>query len=87
MRGIDIKEHEFAPPPVPPNIGGARGQADEFLLLDLRKEENCRAALSLPEGRFDEVHQLAADMGEVGFIGALTIHHWPAIIPLRLRAG
>jgi len=33
VRGIDIKEHEFAPPPVPPNIGGARGQADEFLLL------------------------------------------------------
>jgi len=30
---VDIKEHEFAPPPVPPNIGGARGQADEFLLL------------------------------------------------------
>ena len=60
MRGVDIKEHEFAPPPVSPNIGGAGGQ---------------------------EVYQLAADMGEMGFIGTLTIHHWLAIIPLRLRAG
>lgn len=57
VRGVDIKEHEFAPT-----------QADEFLLFDLREEENCRAALSLPEGRFDEVYQLAADMGGMGFI-------------------
>ena len=35
VRGVDIKEHEFAPT-----------AADEFLLLDLREEENCRAALS-----------------------------------------
>jgi nucleoside-diphosphate-sugar epimerase len=58
VRGADIKEHEFAPT-----------AADEFLLLDLREEENCRAALSLPEGRFDEVYQLAADIGGMGFIG------------------
>ena len=36
VRGVDIKEHEFAPT-----------EADEFLLLDLRKPENCRAALTL----------------------------------------
>jgi len=56
VRGVDIKEHEYAPPPVPPNIGGAEGQADEFLVLDLRDEANCQAALSLPQGRFDEVY-------------------------------
>jgi len=57
VRGVDIKEHEFAPT-----------QADEFLLLDLREEENCQAALTLGEGTFDEVYQLAADMGGMGFI-------------------
>jgi len=57
VRGVDIKEHEFAPT-----------AADEFLLLDLREPETCRAALSLEDGTFDEVHQLAADMGGMGFI-------------------
>ncbi|MBE0409804.1 MAG: NAD-dependent epimerase/dehydratase family protein [Anaerolineales bacterium] len=57
VRGVDIKEHEFAP-----------SAADEFLLLDLREEQNCRAALTLGEGPFDEVYQLAADMGGMGFI-------------------
>jgi nucleoside-diphosphate-sugar epimerase len=57
VRGVDIKEHEFAP-----------SQADEFVLLDLREEKNCIKALSLPTGSFDEVYQLAADMGGMGFI-------------------
>jgi len=57
VRGVDIKEHEFAPT-----------VADEFFLLDLREEENCRAALSLEGRKFDEVYQLAADMGGMGFI-------------------
>jgi len=57
VRGVDIKEHEFAPT-----------AADEFLLLDLREPENCTAALSLEDGTFDEVYQLAADMGGMGFI-------------------
>ena len=39
--------------------------ADEFLLLDLREKPNCAAALNLD---FDEVYQLAADMGGMGFI-------------------
>jgi len=52
VRGVDIKEHEFAPT-----------QADEFLLLDLREPQNCRPALTLPDGAFDEVYQLAAEMG------------------------
>lgn len=41
---------------------------DEFLLLDLREPKNCEAALSLGDGTFDEVYQLAADMGGMGFI-------------------
>jgi nucleoside-diphosphate-sugar epimerase len=57
VRGVDIKEHEFAPTP-----------ADDFLLLDLRQEENCQRALTLGDGTFDEVYQLAADMGGMGFI-------------------
>lgn len=57
VRGADIKEHEFA-----------TTQADDFQLLDLRQEENCQRALSLDSGTFDEVYQLAADMGGMGFI-------------------
>ncbi len=57
VRGVDIKKHEFAP-----------SAADEFLLLDLREEANCRTALRLGEWTFDEVYQLAADMGGMGFI-------------------
>jgi nucleoside-diphosphate-sugar epimerase len=57
VRGVDIKEHEFSP-----------SAADEFLRLDLREEQNCQAALTVPGGRFDEVYQLAADMGGMGFI-------------------
>lgn len=57
VRGVDIKEHEYA-----------ATQADEFLLLDLREEEECIAALTVEDGTFDEVYQLAADMGGMGFI-------------------
>ncbi len=57
VRGVDIKFHEWAP-----------DTADEFVKLDLREEANCRQALTLGEGTFDEVYQLAADMGGMGFI-------------------
>ena len=57
VRGVDIKYPEFSP-----------SQADEFLLLDLRIPENCYKALILKNGSFDEVYQLAADMGGMGFI-------------------
>jgi GDP-D-mannose 3',5'-epimerase len=59
VRGVDIKQHEFS-----------NTQADEFLVLDLRTEDSCRTALALPGSRFDEVYQLAADMGGMGFISA-----------------
>jgi len=75
VRGVDIKEHEFAPT-----------QADEFLLLDLRERENCKAALSLKEGTFDEVYQLAADMGGMGFISVAEceVLHNNALINLNM---
>jgi len=57
VRGVDRKVHEFAP-----------SAADEFMVLDLRDQANCRTALTLDGGTFDEVYQLAADMGGMGFI-------------------
>lgn len=56
VRGVDIKLHEFS-----------ESVADEFKLLDLRIKRNCTDALQIPGG-FDEVYQLAADMGGMGFI-------------------
>ncbi len=83
VRGVDIKEHEFAPT-----------QADEFLLLDLREEKNCQKALSLGKETFDEVYQLAADMGGMGFISSAEceIMHNNALINIYMtdaaaRAG
>ncbi len=57
VRGIDIKYPEFS-----------KTTADEFRLLDLRKPENCQEAVRLSSGVPDEVYQLAADMGGMGFI-------------------
>ncbi len=57
VRGVDIKAPEFC--------GTA---ADDFKLLDLRESANCEAALKLDDGVPDEVYQLAADMGGMGFI-------------------
>ena len=75
VRGVDIKQHEFAP-----------SAADEFLQLDLREEENCRTALTLKDGRFDEVYQLAADMGGMGFIhtAECDIMHNSALINIHM---
>ncbi len=57
VRGVDIKEQEFE-----------ASAADEFLLLDLREPEACRAAVTIAGAAADEVYQLAADMGGMGFI-------------------
>jgi GDP-D-mannose 3',5'-epimerase len=60
VRGVDIKHPEFAP-----------SAADDFLILDLRDAAHCERALTLNragESEFDEVYQLAADMGGMGFI-------------------
>jgi len=58
VRGVDTHTPPFSPT-----------DADEFLLLDLRDPENCRKALTLRDSTpFDEVYQLAADMGGIGYI-------------------
>ncbi len=57
VRGVDLHLPEFGDT-----------AADDFQLLDLRLPEACASALSLASGAPDEVYQLAADMGGVGFI-------------------
>jgi nucleoside-diphosphate-sugar epimerase len=60
VRGVDIKHPEFS-----------TTAADDFRILDLRELGNCEQALRLADSRtaqFDEVYQLAADMGGMGFI-------------------
>ena len=75
VRGVDIKPHEWSPK-----------TANEFCVLDLRQEANCRAALSLDGGTFDEVYQLAADMGGMGFIHSseTEIMHNSALINIHM---
>lgn len=70
VRGVDIKKHEFSVSP-----------ADEFFVLDLRNKEECVLALKV-SGGFDEVYQLAAVMGGMGFIdsAAAEIMHNSALI-------
>jgi nucleoside-diphosphate-sugar epimerase len=89
VRGVDIKSHEFSPT-----------LADEFSILDLRKPENCVTALTLVDkpnkpnklnkqdkpDTFDEVYQLAADMGGMGFIHSAEceIMHNNALININM---
>lgn len=53
VRGVDLKEPEYEPT-----------AADEFLRLDLRRWDNTLAATQ----NIDEVYNLAANMGGIGFI-------------------
>jgi GDP-D-mannose 3',5'-epimerase len=75
VRGVDVKQHEFRS-----SVG------DEFLQLDLRQPENCWEALSVDGGPFDEVYQLAADMGGMGFIhtAECNIMHNSALINVHM---
>jgi len=56
VRGVDLKKHEFRDT-----------AADEFVIRDLRDPVDAWRALWHIDG-FDEVYQLAADMGGMGFI-------------------
>jgi GDP-D-mannose 3',5'-epimerase len=56
VRGVDIKMPEYE-----------ASAADEFEVLDLRKYDNCLLAT---RGSVDEVYNLAADMGGIGYITA-----------------
>ena len=54
VTGIDLKYPEFA-----------TTEADEFVIGDLRSQEICNEIM---DHHYDEVYQLAADMGGAGFI-------------------
>ena len=54
VRGVDLKSHEYT-----------ATEADDFVIGDLRDPYFCRHVV---DRRFDEVYQLAADMGGAGFI-------------------
>jgi len=54
VRGVDLKYPEFS-----------ETEADDFVIGDLRKQDICDSML---DRRFDEVYQLAADMGGAGYI-------------------
>lgn len=54
VRGVDLKFPEFS-----------ETVADDFVVGDLREQELCR---DIVDRRFDEVYQLAADMGGAGYI-------------------
>lgn len=54
VRGVDLKFHEHA-----------ETEADDFVIGDLRDQQVCRSVI---DTRFDEVYQLAADMGGAGYI-------------------
>src|SRR5579862_6278540 len=56
VRGADLKLPEYE-----------TSAADEMEVLDLRKIENCLLAT---RGGIDEVYNLAADMGGIGYITA-----------------
>lgn len=78
VRGVDLKYPEFS-----------ETVADEFYKIDLRDQENCKKALALNtvKNKFDEVYQLAADMGGAGFVftgeNDLDIMHNSAMINLN----
>jgi nucleoside-diphosphate-sugar epimerase len=56
VRGVDLKHPEYEDSP-----------ADDFEILDLRRWDNC---LMATRGGIDEVYNLAADMGGIGYITA-----------------
>ena len=71
VRGVDLKRPEFAPT-----------AADEFVQLDLRERAACERAVDFDGAAPDEVYQLAADMGGMGYIhsAAADIMHDSVLI-------
>lgn len=74
VRGVDLKYPEFW-----------ETAADDFVIGDLRDPMVCRAVV---DRRFDEVYQLAADMGGAGFVftgeNDADIMHNSALINLNV---
>lgn len=74
VRGVDLKYPEFS-----------ETEADDFLICDLRDPVSARDALDC---RFDEVYQLAADMGGAGYVFSgendAAVMHNSALINLNV---
>jgi len=74
VRGVDLKKPDFS-----------SSQADEFILGDLRNQRVCKQVF---DRGFDEVYQLAADMGGAGYIftgeNDANLMHNSAIINLNI---
>jgi GDP-D-mannose 3', 5'-epimerase len=74
VRGVDVKHPEFS-----------KTHADDFALGDLRDPDVCRDVV---DQVFDEVYQLAADMGGAGFVftgnNDADIMHNSALINLNM---
>lgn len=74
VRGADIKPHDFSVIP-----------CDEFLLGDLRDQAFCKKVIDI---QFDEIYQLAADMGGAGYIftgeNDADVMHNSALINLNI---
>ena len=74
IRGVDLKYPRFG-----------ETHADDFLIGDLRDPEVCRKVTDRP---FDELYQLAADMGGAGFVFSgendADIMHNSALINLNM---
>ena len=74
VRGVDLTFSEYS-----------ETEANDFMIGDLRDPAICRAAVNM---RFDEVYQLAADMGGAGFIftgeNDAAIMHNSALINLNV---
>ncbi len=93
VRGVDLKHPEYS-----------QSKADDFLVFDLKKKklvensfcspgqniikENSSTATTFSDNSFDEVYQLAADMGGAGFIftgeNDANIMHNSALINLNV---
>lgn len=75
VRSVDLKKHEYVWP----------SPADEFIVGDLRDPVVCTNVCDQP---FDEVYQLAADMGGAGFVftgeNDADIMHNSALINLNI---
>ncbi len=69
VRGVDLKFHDYA-----------ETEADDFLIGDLREPSVCRAVV---DTRFDEVYQLAADMGGPGSSSPARTTRTSCITPRR----
>src|SRR5262249_11510652 len=74
VRGVDLKYPQFD-----------ETEADDFLIADLRDISTCRESI---DRKFDEIYQLAADMGGAGYIftGENDVHimHNSATINLNI---